>query len=113
MRKQVALFALGNEVAMPQVVNDTQLRLEVALVEVQRRPSGRSSSSRPAGFDRADSMVRSQNRPWTLTAVSLTPLRRECLCMRPWPGSVIVMSPCGKGAVCCESTLVRPPWRRS
>ena len=37
-----------------QVVNDTQLRLEVALVEAQRRSSARSAS----GFSRADSMVR-------------------------------------------------------
>ena len=51
----------SNVLALPQVVNDTQLRLEVALVEVQRRPSARSPSSRPSGFDRADSMVCSQS----------------------------------------------------
>jgi len=39
--------------ALCQVVNDTQLRLEVALVEVQRQSSARSSP----GFGRADSMV--------------------------------------------------------
>lgn len=51
------LSILTEGVALLQVVNDTQLRLEVALVEVQRRPSGRSPASKPAGFDRSDSLV--------------------------------------------------------
>ena len=56
----------NREVTLPQVVNDTQLRLEVALVEIQRRPSAPSPSSRPAGFDRSDSLVYSHEHSETL-----------------------------------------------
>ena len=42
-----------------QVANDTQLRLEVALVDAQRRPSARSLSSQTSGPRRSDSLVRS------------------------------------------------------
>ena len=42
-----------------QVANDTQLRLEVALVDAQRCPSARSLSSQTSGPRRSDSLVRS------------------------------------------------------
>ena len=40
-----------------QVANDTQLPLEVALVDAQRRPSARSLSSQTSGLRRTDSLV--------------------------------------------------------
>ena len=55
-----------------QVANDTQLRLEVALVDAQRRPSARSLSSRTSGLRRTDSLVRSGSRVDPCMYVSLT-----------------------------------------